>query len=1374
MTDTYSTMYGLADPLGFELGMTEEEKRIQREKFLEQAIAAEEAQTGQRSPIRDQITPPAPTVQEEESTPSPNESDPLAEAYKATETSRYTVAGATAPLARAPWEAAAAVVRKLGTDPLEDPAITEARGITSPESVKIREAAAKQLSKQGAGAEATIRRLTGTTEEPTDFLPIQGYRLGEAIQPAGKFTVPLTVATYLTNLFNRTPVESVEQIINPIGTAHAANPEWLQFGQYASPLDRPIPTTQGNIPAVSPTVTVQTQGGPKEVSAQDYATLGGIVLASAGMMYGPKTFMRMKGMFGGPGPLRPVADALPGVSAISTPRDLLAASHDVNKPLINIAYRAGMPDPTVDRLKDVFRIQTRGGAVAIGDAAVLGGHARTPTFQFQVDTPVSTLHQLETPQASRYMQLWDQDNEIKVQTTQRQGRQMRQPNWQPPPGPVTVQGMTMADTIAEITALEQGPMGPQLRQFRTAYQRNLRETRRFEADGEYATMRDTPVSTTSLAPEENNARWLNANRPDEVPRPGGRVTGEPVAPSPAALSLAEDMRDRIRFRVENEAKGMYIDELNRTRPGLTRQITREQWEANPQWNDKTVTFFRRGVKEYYLTDPFIAQVMRMDPYFITSGAQLGFYQTKRLLEMGATGKFAPWFAITNAIRSHAIGKLVAPTLFEGAKAPGILRSTYALPQQLVPQLANAISQSIEHGSAGYLRGIFGNGNMQALSTYLAHVYDSSLYNQLRSVGASKPSVLSQQLQSRNAINTTISNINRTIDNAPPAIRESLQLARGTLRAFNAFVDAVHNAPTFAFASKNYARVPLNKLAIEMRNMTGDPRIGGQYYAGRSPRFGGMGGEPFMLQGLGRVSHTLALGARGVGALAEIGRGYVPWFNVTMQGMKGIGAAYLHNPMAFTGRTWLYTLLPAAGAYFYNRAIGNDPYGRSYSDYQMRRRSDYKQTMNYYIGIPGLPAERGIEIPRFHELAFAARMMEHAMDHIMGSSVFNQTEDFKRAAQSIFNIAVEPPMPPIAGVLLGHYGIQASGGVFGGESFKRRTDPFDEAGGLPSNMELIARALGGGIADVAGAGAAAFTQTPDGIGKAFANFFKEAGSRAVSKTPILRDVLGILPPAAGNTNVTQELFDYQRVFKQLDQYYKGDKSNWAIGEKPRSKLGEAMAEQRLGERPPTESAGLDPRAPVNPLYKEFIKDLHTKFFTDTPYLQRGVPKDGYVDENGNIFKGDGTPALDRWGNPKTAESTGAIGFQSLWNRYAIATRNIQRINKVNIGNDVTWQDQLEDKPAMLAYLKKNNIDDTNRIEVKNFFERQRQDAARVILKTIKSVEYEWTQRAQAQGLLPPGKEFKFDMLHPYKEGFTSEYGGRDLALEDFNLGQMPNP
>jgi hypothetical protein len=629
----------------------------------------------------------------------------------------------------------------------------------------------------------------------------------------------------------------------------------------------------------------------------------------------------------------------------------------------------------------------------------------------------------------------------------------------------------------------------------------------------------------------------------------------------------------------------------------------------------------------------------------------------------------------------------------------LLGTTLAIPRQLLPQASNQIAGMLDRGSGGWLGSVFGQGNVQALSARLANAYSNSLYAQLQSVGGGRGSILQQQTSANNRLTRAIRNVQGP--------------ARQFLESYRALLNSAHNAAAFDYARRNQGRTSLPDLARRARHLTGDPRIGGEYYTTLPGAKGGHATPIRYVNEQSRVSHTAGQVARGYGVLTEGARAAVPWWNASVQGIKRIGESYLDNPAKFSARTWLYYIAPTASLYMGTKALGNDPNGRSYIDYMMNGRTEYNKIMNWYVPIPGRPVEEGIEFPRFHELTASAYMTQVAMDHAIGDPVFTEPEDMRRGAMGVADVLM-PPFPSVFNVAGATGGVTMPQGVFAGEAYKKNFDPFDQTGGMSGSMELYVRAIAPGIGDVVGSGYAAATQTPEGYVQKLWNGIKAAGRRVVEKTPIVRNILGLTPPASGNTAVMEELFAKQKEIRQLNDFFRKwtDQEGLVGGTKPRSASGEIAARAAVGPNPPRQSAGINQPPPTNPLYQMFMQEVHNKF-----------ARDALTDSRGR----------DR----------GGIGFQSMWDRFSRYSEHIRRLRKVNEGNQVTWERQLEQEPDQLKFLKDNGVNYKDIRAVRNLYEKKRQDVARVLLFTIRDVENDFSQRL--------GRPIKLKDLNPYGQG-----------------------
>lgn len=1171
----------------------------------------------------------------------------------ATEPLRQYGAGITGSTAAMPWNVGALLLEGM-KEPAVQQLFPPAGAVNA-----LPEGATDWMRSQGKGASDFMDRMFGAKTEQLNPLERLARIGGESTAlggPAPKLATGITtgVRAGWEGLFGTTPAEAAPGMVN-----------------------------------------VDTVGGPTQVRHSELYTLGGLAAATLGMAFAPQIFANFK--MGRVPALRSVREAAPGTMDITQSHDLLATYADVNagatQAMRRVLRRNGMDPKALSDVEATMQMQTRATAHALADGAVSAGRMETPAFTFQSRVPLATLSPMESKPVSDYLHVMHTIDDIKKESIRQLNRRIQA-------GPITIRGLDLQQATAIKKALEQS--NPEVVEISKAYKENLKSLRKFETTGEYGTLSTSKV------------RHLNKDESNTVPWNGPVTTGEAIERGSAIASLATYMHRHIVSRLQNEAVGLYVDSMKRVEPGMFRRVTSEELQANQHWKKNTVTFKRRGIEEHYTTSPLIADVLRMDPYYMHSVPGQMAHTLKRIYEVTTTGEFAPWFAPISMTRNYFLGKISAPGK---TKSPTMLGTAYAIPQQLVPQLAGVISKSLDKSTGGWLSHVFPQNFADALSLRMADAYTRSLYHQLQTVGGGRGSILQQQTVATNKFMTAVHNITSPVGTPFKAFVEG----------YHALLNAVHNAPSFNWASRNYGKMPLTKLAQEARGLTGDPRLGGQYLT----RGEGVGKKAVPIRFVNeesRVSHTMGQLLRGtIGPLSEGARTTVPWFNTTLQGILRLSRAYLEDPVKFTTRLWLYHMLPAAAGYTWNRAIGTDPNGMDYSDYQMNRRTDYNKLMSFYMGVPGKPAEEGVEIPRVHEPSIAAHLMEIALDHAFRSSIHTESEDFLRAAKSFVGVVADPPWPTAWGLALAHAGMAVPMGMFGGEAYTKKVDPFDQSAGLPHSVELYARSIGPGIADVLGQGYSAFANTPDGIARSIQNGLKAVGRRGVEKTPYLRDVLNMHAPMTGNNAITEELFQKQKAIRQLESYYREwDKGEGLIGSKPRSKGGEVLAAGKLGERPPSESAGINQPAPTNPLYLMLMQEVHNKFIKDAPFTAGKNPTE-----------------------------TGAIGFQSLWNRYGIATRQLNRIKKVNEGNNVTWQEELKQRPEQLAYLKRNNVDPTNIREVRNFYERQRQDVARTILYTIKSVEKDFSERI--------GQPIKIEDINPYGKGL-SPGGGNTPEVE----------
>jgi hypothetical protein len=915
---------------------------------------------------------------------------------------------------------------------------------------------------------------------------------------------------------------------------------------------------------------------------------------------------------------RPVEDAAPGTVAISQRWDFARVADDVNAALTNVARRAGIDPVVVDRLAQTFRIQTRNGARALADSAVNEGRMETPVFRFGVEKSLKDMAVMSTSETDRYLGLLHQYDLLREEANTAVNKAVAAKELKPSKGTIYT-----ARKETEGTRQQINDVNKQIRDMEAAYP-GIDKMGQYNRqwNNELVTFRESAGEYGTITKEEaNRLRATQTNHLGTGERP---IDGQ-----------ATEARQLIKERLDNEAIGKYIDEVRKVDERLFVKTTKEELDANPKWKPRSVSFLRNGEREYYTTDRLLADTLKADHHTITGFSGNTLYATKKLLESTTTGVFAPDFSVVSAIRSYWIAKF---TTEQGFRAPTAIGSIMAIPQQLIPQMAKSISNGLDRGSAGMLKEIFDTGIlgqtvgsqwMDGLSRRLAVVFDESLYAQLKATGSHRGSILEQQ-----QVASSIREATKYID----AAAATSNAVRGTQHFFNAWkasIEAVHSSVSFNYAQRNLGKEGLPELAERARRLTGDPRTGGELFVS-----GRKGGREITFEsgdkGLNaRIADTLV---RGYGYSVDAAREAIPWWNPTLQGAKRIGEAYLHNPVRFTRSTVLYAMAPAMSLMYYAKMLdapgpngepGGDPNGRSYVDWVLNGRSSRNRMMNFSIPLAGRPVEDSPEVTFFHELTIAKRFAETAFHHMWGSDFpkddlirgyYNTPndhlsarrslkEDLNIAAHMFMDVAVIPPVPPLLNAGLGLMGIRGPQGIWGGEAFTPKKDPFNQNGGLPAAVEISTRALMGGLAEAAGV-LYANAANAEGWESALKSGALGVRDVYVKKVPFLRDATHILPDRSNNTDMAKEVFDKQQEFNDLSRFYK----KWTINEgrintKGASTPGdiavmEQYGQQKLGPGNP----GTKQPEPTNPLYKEYMQEFYNSFAKET--IREALPSGLY--------------------------------------------------------------------------------------------------------------------------------------------------------------------
>jgi hypothetical protein len=1034
----------------------------------------------------------------------------------------------------------------------------------------------------------------------------------------------------------------------------------------------------------TPTATeiFESVGGMQHMSSTEYKMIGIVGGVVVGMLLGKPLLALARG--GRVPSFKPVANAAPGTASISAPQDIFRTLDDINAPLTMMARRAGMDPTALARTQELFRIQTRNGARALEDSAIDLGRIETPSFRFQAPTALSDMARLAPPRTDEYLKLLDTFEQIAVAKKA-----------------TVVNGHTLQSAQQAITALENS--NPILKQFGKANRDWNNAVRKFQFSGEYGTLTKQQLID------------LNTGQKNSL---GGTIADNAFA------GQATQSRKLIGSRLRNEAVGTYVDEMRRVNPDLFVKVTAQELEANPAWKINTVSFKRKGVREYYTTDPTIADIIKSDYVTLTGPGGNAIYALRRTLETTTTGNLAPQFAPTSALRSYWIAKF---TTEKGFRAPTAIGSIMAIPQQLVPQIARSIAHGLEYGSGGTLNKFFPQQWTDSLARRLTDVFDQSVYAQVKAAGSHRGHYI-EQAQRAAGIQQATAAINAAV-----AANPAYKFAQTFWNGWKAALESIHNGPAFNFIKRNYGVEPIPSLALRARRLTGDPRAQGQLVSTAT-------GAPIRYESHNMIDRTVVqVLQKGYGypvnALSQV----TPWWNATLQGAKRLGEAYMHDPIRFTRSMVMYGMAPAAGLFYYAKALDKDPNGKSYLDYMLNGRSAYNRQMNFYIPIPGRPVEDGVEVTFFHELNPAKRAAEIALHHMLGSDMPQENlllgmpdnmttrrslrEDLMIAAHMFFDTAINPPMPPIVSAAGALAGVRMPQGAFGGDAYKVKGDPFNQNGGLPAALEALTRNVFGGVGEALGAFYANATQTDTGILDALKNGMKGFGATYAKKTPFVRDIAGILPDRSNVTDLSSEVFENQKEINDLARFYK----KWTVNEgqinvKPASTGGGIAVQEQYGlQQLGPGNPGLYQPDPTNPLYAEFMQEFYNRFMKESP-------------------------------NPVKGRDDGGVGFKSLWRNYGTASRKLESLKDVNYGTYERWQRDMDQDAR--DELERNGIDTTNRRDVVNFYKTMQYDALRVINNVRRATEMQMSQRA--------GRPIRLKDIKPYSPGTESPFIYPDLV------------
>jgi hypothetical protein len=693
-----------------------------------------------------------------------------------------------------------------------------------------------------------------------------------------------------------------------------------------------------------------------------------------------------------------------------------------------------------------------------------------------------------------------------------------------------------------------------------------------------------------MSPVDPNAPFLQ--RIAQARRGDGEASTEPFFLNTRAIGtydvnrradpfemLGQSVEATLTARMRNDTRLAIIDGLQNSPVGSQTIRLADDADDLRQQASRVIEVFRNGVRERYLTSNLTAQLMQFDPYIAQYPA---LFIPKRIFETSVVGPITMFaqiggFAPVTAIRDAIGGAVTRP---QGLAAPTIRGTLAAIPEQLWAKAQGALSTRMQQG---FIDGglplptwLMDAPRQQRFADTIADSYARTLYHQANESGGFDASLMKNTIE----IGTTaLSEVGRTIregtsgisiPGGAAALRRIGNMTQGMISLFN----VIQDAPRYS-AIRNTVRdgtTSVEEATGLARQLTGDVTKSGRVYSPDGRR----------LEADAVDQGVLNLANRPIGAVTEVLREGTPFFNPMIQGNRRLIQAIVEDPVGFNARAWLNIGLPSLAFYGWNEMLGQE-----YNDYAMQRRSARDVVMSQYIGIPGLPPERGIEIPLMHELlTFSAPFTRSLYSLTRGESQEEMRAAMSIVSETILSNSVEVSFPTAGAAVANIAGISAP------DSIMRPSEGVyqireDELGVLPENMEHLARTLFGSIADMSIDVANAMAGD-----MSFDTFYQEIRNNVLSRSAVVDGPLGVRPsntmfgiPNARREAQWESVNNFRAVW---DAHLNPDRHNEDGLETPSSADGYTNlqgAEVASEDLPYTMFGPEQIPEPINPLYEQ---------------------------------------------------------------------------------------------------------------------------------------------------------------------------------------------
>lgn len=789
--------------------------------------------------------------------------------------------------------------------------------------------------------------------------------------------------------------------------------------------------------------------------------------------------------------------------------------------LSNLAERAGMPG--IDRINALIDQDTQVSAVMrvnesmhTGKLSTVGGKFDVSISPVQLQQAYKSLPSEKRTETNKYLLLKDLTDDLKIRIRDNIGAREAQKK--------------LRQVNSDLYTIEQSH--PEVIDFHKKYQSIVSEVRKFQGQGpnsmhtaqELAALgvdraNFVPIDTSGVDPRGNLLeRIADATLDYDQKKLDSYYTQKRDLRNIMDIDLRADSvdvlidytRNALKSKMENDVRGAYVRGLKNSEHGkdTIRKKNKRDRGVNPK---RMVAVYENGKRETYLSSKLQAELLKFDPYI---AKYPNIHSLKRGFEHTVTGSLSPLFAATTLIRDSIAGNVFTPAGMQTPGGPGAI-----------------LGSAAKHGWAKMQRAavdiLRSDMDIPLLTTQQKDMYANQISNSYmntmhalsNTVGGFDASIMKTNIENAKGIMRELGKAaTPVVDRVPgarPAGRVLSAMAKGWIDLF----DVIQEAPRSSFFDRN-VKMGMDpvKAAREAKKLTGDTTRSGRVYDPRGQRLDA-----------DAVNKSLKAPAKLIGSAIESVRESVPWVNPAIQGLRRLGNRMIEDPVRTNLRAWAYVGLPTLAAQGWNETLGEE-----YNKYAFEGRSSRDIAMNLYIGIPGLPPERGIEIPLPHELTPFASPWSTALYALgKGAEGDEVTATIKHMAMTILENGAGVGFPQIGTAAMAFMGQKAPTGI-SSNPFEWKNDVYqireDNVGVFPQNVEETLRATWGGIAGLALNSSAAAHE--GGIEA----FFDELGTGLINQMPIAKGLFGNKTPVTNFTPVSEQKRNKIRGLRDFLEMY----------------------------------------------------------------------------------------------------------------------------------------------------------------------------------------------------------------------------------------------